>query len=203
MRGNPIFAPEATSTDPPVRQNKPYCSRGDLDRPSSAQNKPSCSRGDLDRPSRAQNKPSCSRGDLDRLSRAPEQALLLTRRPRQALPCAELAFLLTRRVQVKLYLGGTASKASWRALPDCWPLMTGRPAAALHKAAGCSHGTEVVAGDAARILMASERGCTEAEELGPQFLCPVQGWQRAGTVPATAARPSPAAASHGRMLALT
>ena len=31
--------------------------------------------------------------------------------------------------QVKLYLGGTASKASWRALPDCWPLMTGRPAA--------------------------------------------------------------------------
>lgn len=31
MRGNPIFAPEATSTDPPVRQNKPYCSRGDLD----------------------------------------------------------------------------------------------------------------------------------------------------------------------------
>ena len=132
-----------------------------------------------------------------------EQALLLTRRTRQALPCAELAFLLTRRVQVKLYLGGTASKASWRALPDCWPLMTGRPAAALHKAAGCSHGTEVVAGDAARILMASERGCTEAEELGPQFLCPVQGWQRAGTVPATAARPSPAAASHGRMLALT
>ncbi len=145
MRGNPIFAHEATSTDPPVRQNKPSCSRGDLDRLSSAQNKPSCSRG----------------------------------------------------------VGGTASKASWRALPDCWPLMTGRPAAALHKAAGCSHGTEVVAGDAARILMASERGCTEAEELGPQFLCPVQGWQRAGTVPATAARPSPAAASHGRMLALT
>ena len=108
--------------------------------------------------------------------------------------------------QVKLYLGGTASKASWRALPDCWPLMTGRPAAALHKAAGCSHGTEVVAGDAARILMASERGCTEVEELGklgPRFLCPVRGWQRAGTVPATAARPSPAAASHGRMLALT
>ena len=64
-------AHEATSTGSPVRQNKP-----------------SCSRGDLDRPSRAQNKPSCSRGDLDRLSSAPEQALLLTRRPRQALPCA-------------------------------------------------------------------------------------------------------------------
>jgi hypothetical protein len=63
-------AHEATSTDPPVRQNKPSCSRGDLDRLSSAQNKPSCSRGDLDRPSRAQNKPSCSRGELDRPSRA-------------------------------------------------------------------------------------------------------------------------------------
>ena len=73
-------AHEATSTGPPVRQNKPSCSRGDLDRPSSAQNKPSCSRGDLDRP-----------------SRAPEQAFLLTRRPRQTLPCAEQAFLLTRR----------------------------------------------------------------------------------------------------------
>ena len=36
MRGNPIFAPEVTSTGPPVRQNKPYCSRGDLDRPSRA-----------------------------------------------------------------------------------------------------------------------------------------------------------------------
>ena len=56
-------AHEATSTDPPVRQNKPSCSRGDLDRP----------------------------------SRAPEQAFLLTRRPRQALPCAEQALLLTRR----------------------------------------------------------------------------------------------------------
>ena len=97
MRGNPIFAHEATSTGSPVRQNKPSCSRGDLDRPSSAQNWPSCSRGDLDRPSRAQNKPSCSRGDLDRLSRAPELAFLLTRQPRQALPCVELAFLLTRR----------------------------------------------------------------------------------------------------------
>ncbi len=96
MRGNPIFAPEATSTGSPVRQNKPYCSRGDLDRPSRAQNKPSCSRGDLDRPSRAQNKPSCSRGDLDRLSSAPELALLLTRRPRQALQCARKSLLLTR-----------------------------------------------------------------------------------------------------------
>ena len=80
QRRTGLPAHEATSTGSPVRQNKPSCSRGDLDRPSSAQ-----------------NKPSCSRGDLDRLSRAPEQALLLTRRPRQAIPCAELALLLTRR----------------------------------------------------------------------------------------------------------
>ena len=85
MRGNPIFAPEVTSTGPPVRQNWPYCSRGDLDRPSSAQNKPYCSQGDLDRP-----------------SRAPELALLLTRRTRQALQCAELALLLTRRTRQAL-----------------------------------------------------------------------------------------------------
>ena len=44
------------------------------------------------------------------------------------------------------------------------------------------------------------RGCTEVEELGklgPQFLCPVRGWQRAGCMPATAARPFPAADSPG------
>ena len=79
MRGNPIFAHEATSTDPPVRRtglpaHEVY----------------------LDRPSRAQNKPYCSRGDLDRLSSAPELALLLTRRPRQTLPCARKSLLLTR-----------------------------------------------------------------------------------------------------------
>ena len=80
MRGNPIFAPEATSTGPPVR-------RTGLTAPEAT------STGSPVR----QNKPSCSRGDLDRLSRAPEQAFLLTRRPRQTLSCAELAFLLTRR----------------------------------------------------------------------------------------------------------
>ena len=102
--------------------------------------------------------------------------------------------------QVKLYLGGTASKASWRACPDCWPLMTGRPAAVLHKAAGCSHSTEAQAGDAVRILMPLMRSGTGVEELGklgPQFLCPARGWQRAGCNPTTAARPSPAAASPG------
>ena len=99
MRGNPIFAPEATSTDPPVRQNKPSCSRGDLDRLSRAPEQALLltRRPRQTRPSSAQNWPYCSRGDLDRPSRAPEQAFLLTRRPRQALPCAELASLLTRR----------------------------------------------------------------------------------------------------------
>ena len=102
--------------------------------------------------------------------------------------------------QVKLYLGGTASRASWRALPDCWPLMTGRPAALLHKAADSTHCTEVDAGDVSRTLTTSARGCTEVEELGklgPRFLCPVRGWQRAGCNPTTAASPFPAAASPG------
>lgn len=80
MRGNPIFAPEATSTGPPVRRTSP----------------PAHEVTSTDPPVR-QNKPSCSRGDLDRLSSAPELAFLLTRRPRQALQCAELALLLTRR----------------------------------------------------------------------------------------------------------
>ena len=80
MRGNPIFAHEATSTDPPVRRT----------------GLPGHEATSTGSPVR-QNKPSCSRGDLDRPSRAPEQALLLTRRPRQTLPCAEQAFLLTRR----------------------------------------------------------------------------------------------------------
>ena len=80
MRGNPIFAPEATSTDPPVRRTS----------------LPAHEATSTGSPVR-QNKPSCSRGELDRPSRAPEQAFLLTRRPRQALQCAELAFLLTRR----------------------------------------------------------------------------------------------------------
>lgn len=34
------------------------------------------------------------------------------------------------------------------------------------KAAGCSRSTEVVAGDAGRILMTLERSCTGAEQLG-------------------------------------
>ena len=68
------------------------------------------------------------------------------------------------------------------------------------KAAGFSHSTKVDAGDVSRILMPLMRTCTGVEELGgagPQFLCPVRGWQRAGDGPATAARPSPAAASPG------
>ena len=37
----------------------------------------------------------------------------------------------------------------------------------------------------------------ELGKLGPRFLCPVRGWQRAGCKPATAARPFPAADSPG------
>ena len=89
----------------------------------------------------------------------------------------------------------------WQARPATRLEVPGRPAASLHKAAGCSHGTKVDAGDVSRTLITLMRGCTEVVELGklgPQFHCPVRGWQRAGTVPATAARPSPAAASPGR-----
>ena len=73
-------AHEATSAVHPVRQDKPYCSRGDLDRPSRA-------------PEQALLLTRRPRQTLQ----CAEQALLLTRRPRQALQCAELAFLLTRR----------------------------------------------------------------------------------------------------------
>ena len=44
------------------------------------------------------------------------------------------------------------------------------------------------------------RGSAEVEELGklgPRFLYPVRGWQRAGCKPATAASTFPAAASPG------
>ena len=102
MRGNPIFAPEVTSTGPPVRQNKPYCSRGDLDRPSRA---PELA---LLLTRRTRQALQCAEQAL-LLTRRPrqalqcaEQALLLTRRPRQALQCAELALLLTRRTRQAL-----------------------------------------------------------------------------------------------------
>ena len=102
--------------------------------------------------------------------------------------------------KVKLYLGGTGTKVVWRTCSDTRPLAPGRPAAVLHKAAGCSHCFLVDAGDDLRELMMLMRNGTVVEELGgtgPQFLCPARGWQRAGCKPATAARPSPAAASHG------
>ena len=108
--------------------------------------------------------------------------------------------------QVKLYLGGTVPEVVWQAPPDTRLEVPGRPAAALHKAAGSSRSTEVVAGEAGRILMTLERSCTGAEQLGgtgPQLWSPVRGWQRAGDGPATAARPSPAAASPGRFEGMT
>lgn len=55
MRGNPIFAPEATSTGSPVRRTGP---------------------------------PAHEVTSTDPTLQCAEQALLLTRRPRQALPCA-------------------------------------------------------------------------------------------------------------------
>ena len=47
-------------------------------------------------------------------------------------------------------------------------------------------------------LIRSGAGVEELGKLGPQFLYPVRGWQRAGDGPATAASPFPAAASPGR-----
>ncbi len=133
VRRTGLTAHEATSTGSPVRQNKPSCSRGDLDRPSRApeqaflltrrtrqalqcartslpaheatstgspvrQNKPSCSRGDLDRPSRAQNWPSCSRGDLDRLYPVRRTGLPAHEATSTdpTLQCARKSLLLTR-----------------------------------------------------------------------------------------------------------
>ena len=58
-----------------------------------------------------------------------------------------------------------------------------------------------VAEDALQILMTLMRDGTVAKQLGKfgsQLRSPVRGWQRAGCNPATAARPSPAVASHGR-----
>ena len=96
MRGNPIFAPEATSTGSPVRRTGfPAHEATSTGSPVRRTGPPAHEATSTGSPVR-QNKPYCSRGDLDRLSRAPEQALLLTRRPRQTLPCAEQALLLTR-----------------------------------------------------------------------------------------------------------
>ena len=55
-------------------------------------------------------------------------------------------------------------------------------------------------------MMLLMRNCAVVEELGklgPRFLCTARGWQRAGDGPATAARPSPAAASTGRGIGKT
>ena len=69
------------------------------------------------------------------------------------------------------------------------------------KAAGSWHCFLVDAGDGGRVLMSLMRSCAVVEELGklgPRFLCTARGWQRAGDGPVTAARPFPAAASHGQ-----
>ena len=48
------------------------------------------------------------------------------------------------------------------------------------------------------LLMRDSTGAEQLGKLGPQLRSPVRGWQRAGCNPATAASPSPAAASPGR-----
>ena len=106
----------------------------------------------------------------------------------------------------KPYRGAGAEEVSWLACGTADFRRESDPAAELRKAAGCSRTTDAFAGDASRILMTLMQDGTGAEQLGklgPQLRSPVRGWQRAGCNPTTAARPSPAAASHGRMLALT
>ena len=102
--------------------------------------------------------------------------------------------------QVKLYLGVEGRDSSSGARAGRGVTAWNDPAAELRKAAGCSRTTDAFAGDASRILMTLMRDGTGAEQLGklgPQLRSPVRGWQRAGCNPTTAARPSPAAASHG------
>ena len=89
----------------------------------------------------------------------------------------------------------------WQACPDTRLEAPGRPAAVLHKVAGCSRSTEADAGDVLKKLDEADAELHLVEELGklgPRFLYQVRGWQRAGTLPATAASPSPATASGGR-----
>ena len=98
------------------------------------------------------------------------------------------------------------SKLGWPAPLDCRTWIPGSPAAVLHKAAGLSHSTDVDAGDVLKKLDEADAELHLVEELGklgPRFLCQVRGWQRAGTLPATAASPSPDAASGGWVLSST
>ena len=67
-------------------QNWPSCSRDSLGSPSRAQPRPSCSRGSLGSPSCTQTKPSCSRDSLGSPIPCADLAFLLTRQPRQSHP---------------------------------------------------------------------------------------------------------------------
>ena len=101
--------------------------------------------------------------------------------------------------QVILYLGAEALDSLWTAPTATRSHRRSDPPEG-HKAAGCSRSTEVDAGDVLRGLMRVMRSCAGVEELGklgPRFLCPARGWQRAGDGPATAASPFPAATSPG------
>ncbi len=77
-------AHETASAVPPVRRPGLPAHEAASAVPSRAQPKPSCSRDSLGSPSRAQTKPSCSRGSLG-----------------SPIPCAALAFLLTRRIKIR------------------------------------------------------------------------------------------------------
>ena len=101
--------------------------------------------------------------------------------------------------QVKIYLGAEALDSLWTAPTATRSHRRSDPPEG-HKAAGSWNCFLVDAGDGGRVLITLMRSCAVVEELGklgPRFLCTARGWQRAGDGPATAARPSPAAASHG------
>ena len=100
----------------------------------------------------------------------------------------------------KPYRGAGAEEVSWLACGTADFRRGSDPAAELPKAAGSSHCTKADAGDDSGDQMPLMRGGAVVEELGklgPRFLYPARGWQRAGCKPATAASPFPAAASPG------
>ena len=95
MRGNPIFAPETTSTDPPVRRTSPPAHEAtSADPPVRRTSLPAHEANSTGHPVRRTSPPAHEK-PRQALPCA-ELALLLTRRPRQALPCARKSLLLTR-----------------------------------------------------------------------------------------------------------
>ena len=77
-------AHETASAVPPVRRLSLPAHEAASAVPSRAQPRPSCSRDSLGSPSRARPRPFCSRDSLG-----------------SPIPCADLAFLLTRRIKIR------------------------------------------------------------------------------------------------------